>query len=112
ALPESTAPSIFNGQLNLRKNHMTVQMSGETMRRVQQGEASWLTWAKDALPNATRRLKHHLDRQALGYAQGVLGKVSAIAGNVLTVSDGFGITGYTGAIFQFMRNDIIRAAAD
>jgi hypothetical protein len=67
ALPESTPPSIFNGRVNLRKNHMTVEMTGETMRRVQQGEASWLTWAKDALPNATRRLKHHLDRQALGF---------------------------------------------
>lgn len=112
ALPESTAPSIFNGRINLRKNHMTVEMSGETMRRVQQGEASWLTWAKDALPNATRRLRHHLDRQSLGFAHGVMGKVTAIAGNVITVGSAFGITGYTGAIFQFMRNDLIRGAAD
>jgi hypothetical protein len=109
ALPKSTAPSIFNGRINLRKNHMTVEMSGETMRRVKQGEASWITWAKDALPNATRRLKHHLDRQAIGYGQGILGRVSAIAGTTLTIDRSFGLTGLTGAIFQFMRNDLLKA---
>lgn len=111
-LPEATSPSIFNGRVNLRKNQMTVQMSGETMRRVQQGPSAWLTWAKDALPNAVRRFKAHLDREALGYAQGVMGKVAAIAGNVITVDSAFGLATLDNAIFQFMRNDLIRFAAD
>ncbi len=114
ALPAATPPSIFNGRIFLRKNHMLVEMSGETMRRVKAGEAAWITWASQALPNAVRRLTHHLDRQVLGYAQGVLARVATggITGSVITVDRAFGITGYDKAVFQFLRNDLIRFAAD
>lgn len=114
ALPAATPPSIFNGRIFLRKNHMLVEMSGETMRRVKAGEAAWITWASQALPNAVRRLTHHLDRQVLGYAQGVLARVAAVdAGRlIITVGSAYGVTGYNKAVFQFLRNDLIRFAAD
>lgn len=114
ALPAATPPSIFNGRIFLRKNHMLVEMSGETMRRVKAGDAAWITWASQALPNAVRRLTHHLDRQMLGYAQGVLARVATggITGSTITPDRAFGITGYNKAIFQFLRNDLIRFAAD
>ena len=114
ALPAATPPSIFNGRIFLRKNHMLVEMSGEAMRRVKSGEAAWITWASQALPNAVRRLTHHLDRQVLGYAQGVLARVATggITGANVTVDRAFGVTGYNKAVYQFLRNDLIRFAAD
>jgi hypothetical protein len=114
ALPAATPPSIFNGRIFLRKNHMLVEMSGEAMRRMKRGDGAWIAWASQALPNAVRRLTHHLDRQTLGYAQGVLGRVNAIAGGrlIITVDRAFGVTGYSKAVFQFLRNDLIRFAAD
>ena len=114
ALPEASPPSIFNGRIFLRKNHMLVEMSGEAMRRVRQGEAAFITWASQALPNAVRRLTHHLDRQCIGYAQGVLARVNAIAVDrfSFTADRTFGITGYDKAGFQFLRNDMIRFGND
>lgn len=111
-LPEASPPTIFNGRLNLRKNHMTVEMSGETMRRVKAGDSAWLSWAQEALPNATRRLRHHLDREALGYGFGVLGRVAAISSNILTIDRSFGLVGLTGAVLNIQRNDFLRAADD
>lgn len=116
SLPAATPPSIFNGRIFLRKNHMLVEMSGETMRRVKAGDSAWITWASQALPNAVRRLTHHLDRQILGYAQGVLARIATagIDGTrlLITVDRAYGVTGYNKAIFQFLRNDLIRFAAD
>jgi hypothetical protein len=114
ALPAATPPSIFNGRIFLRKNHMLVEMSGEAMRRMKAGDAAWITWASQALPNAVRRLTHHLDRQVLGYAQGVLARIATggISGLNITVDRSMGITGYNKAVFQFLRNDLIRFAAD
>lgn len=114
ALPQSTPPTVFNGLIYLRKNHMNVEMSGETMRRVKQGESAWLTWASQTLPNAVRRLSHHLDRQAVGFGSGVGCRVAAgyTTGTTIPVDRAFGLTGFLKAVFQFQRNDFIRAAAD
>lgn len=114
ALPESSPPSVFNGRAFLRKNHMIVEMTGEAYRRAVRGEGSWLTWARDALPNALRRFTHHADRQAIGYGQGVLARVASIdAGRgFFTVDRTFGITGYGKAAYQFLRNDFIRFGSD
>ena len=113
-LPAATPPSIFNGRILLAKNHMLVEMSGETMRRVKAGDAAWVTWGSQALPNAVRRLTHHLDRQFLGFAQGVLARVAAVDGTrlIVTPDRAFGVTGYDKAIYEFLRNDLIRFAAD
>lgn len=110
-LPTPTPPTIKNSRIDLKKNLMVVEMSGQAYRRVKAGEAAFLDWAAASLPNAVRRLQHHLDRQAFGTGLGVMAKVTSVPGaGVINLQDAYGNTGSTDAALLFQRNDYIRLA--
>lgn len=74
-IPVPHGPVIKNSQIYLKKIEGTVQMTGDTMRRVRQGEGAFVTWASRALPDLVERVDHELDRMLLGYGAGIRARV-------------------------------------
>lgn len=109
-LPTPTPPTIKNSHIDLKKNLMVVEMSGQAYRRVKAGEAAFLDWAAASLPNAVRRLQHHLDRQAFGTGLGLMAQVASIASTTITLQSAYGVAGSLDAALLFQRNDYIRLA--
>lgn len=108
-IPVPDGPTIKNSTIYLKKVEGVVEMTGDTMRRVQKGEGAFLDWADRALPDLVRRVTHELDRMLLGYGSGIKARVAAGytagANTTITVDRSFGVTGYTDAFLQFMENE-------
>lgn len=109
-IPVPEGPTIRNSQVYLKKIEGTVEMSGDTMRRVRQGEGAFLDWADRALPDLVKRVSSELDRMLIGDGTGQLATVAAIgaadaAGNIpITIANAYGFTGYANPFLLFMEN--------
>lgn len=110
-IPIPSGPTIRNSQVYLKKIEGTVQMSGDTMRRVKQGPGAWVTWAKRAMPDLKMRVDHELDRMLLGYGSGARALVNDAdpddADLTITIDSALGIAGLGNPVLQFLENESI-----
>lgn len=108
-LPEPVPPKFDNSQIFLKKNQATVQMSGEAYRRAKQGEGAFISWAERALPDLVRRLTNDMDRQLMGYGQGVMGRVGdASPSTTVGLISAYGVAGLTNANLLFIEGQTLR----
>lgn len=113
-IPEPDAAVFQNSRVYLKKIQGTIEMTGDVMRRVVQGEGGFLDYLERALPDLSQRLVHEVDRMYIGYGSGVkariaAGGVGALGGGqaTLTIDRAFGVTGYSDAWLQFMEGERI-----
>ena len=114
-IPEADAPVFQNSRAYLKKIQGTVEMTGDTMRRVTSSEGAYLDYLDEALPQLSERVAHDLDRMYIGYGAGVKARIAAsgvgaynapAAGQwVTTVDRSFGVTGYTEAFLNFLEGE-------
>jgi hypothetical protein len=110
-IPVPFGPVIKNSQIYLKKQEGAVEMSGDVMRRVVQGEGAFLTWARQALPDLVRRVDHDYDRALLSHGAGIRARIDDTDpddGNLTIGIDAcMGIAGLDSAWLQFMENESI-----
>lgn len=110
-IPVPNGPVIKNSQIYLKKIEGVVQMTGDTMRRVRQGEGAFVTWARRHLPDLKERVDHELDRMLLGYGSGIRAQVNDADPDdgdfTIGIDNAFGVTGLEDAWLQFMENEFI-----
>lgn len=76
-IPVPNGPVIQNSQVFLKKIEGTVQMTGDTMRRVKRGEGGFTDWARRHLPDLKKRIDHYIDQQLFGFGAGIKARVNA-----------------------------------
>jgi len=110
-IPVPNGPVIKNSQIYLKKIEGVVQMTGDTMRRVKQGEGAFTTWASRHLPDLKTRVDDYLDRMLLGYGAGIRARVNDAdpddADLTIGIDAAFGITALDSAWLQFMEGESI-----
>lgn len=115
-IPVPDGPVIRNSQIFLKKIEGVVQMTGDTMRRVRQGEGAFLTWARRALPDLKDRVDHELDRMLIGFGAGIKARVNDAdpddADKTIGIDSNFGVAGLVDAWLSFMEGERIIFAAD
>jgi len=112
-IPEPDDPRFENSRLYLRKLQGTVEMTGDTMRRVRSDEGAFLNYMERALPDLVTRLVNEIDRMYVSDGSGVKARISAISGAAgvytVTVNRTYGVDGFTGAYLQFLEGERIVA---
>lgn len=93
-IPESDPPEFINPKVYLRKHTGTIEMDGDTMRRVKQGEGSWVTYLESELPAFKDRVMSEYDRMWISLGNGVKARVAAVSATV-------GGTAYTNGVSAF-----------
>lgn len=117
-LPEADDPVFKNSRTYLRKIQGTLEMTGDTMRRVQNDEGAFLSYADEALPLLSERVASELDRMTIGTGKGILARVNGSPTVVsttitITLKDTYGIAQYDNETFlQFLDGQRIRFAAN
>ena len=115
-IPVPDGPVIRNSQIFLKKIEGVVQMTGDTMRRVRQGEGAFLTWARRALPDLKDRVDHEMDRMLIGFGAGIKARVNDInpddADLTIGIDSNYGVALLEDAWLSFMEGERIIFAAD
>lgn len=113
-IPVPNGPLIKNARIYLKKVQGTVEMTGDTMRRVRTSEGAFLNWSERALPDLVKRLVNTLDRMTIGFGAGVIARaVGTLQGNgtstpfTLTVNRAFGVDGLGPAHVLFLEGEQI-----
>lgn len=110
-IPVPNGPVIKNSQIYLKKIEGVVQMTGDTMRRVKQGEGAFTTWASRHLPDLKMHVDDYLDRCLLGYGAGIRARVNDAdpddADLTIGIDAALGIAGLEPAWLQFMEGESI-----
>lgn len=104
-IPVPDGPIIKNGRVYLKKAMGSVEMTGDTFEKVTQGKEAFISWADQAMPKLVERMVNEKDRIVIGYGAGIKAKVSAIAGNNITVNNAYGITGYGNPWLAFLEGE-------
>lgn len=107
-IPVPDGPRIRNSQVYLKKLEGTVQMSGDTMRRVKEGPGAFVTWAKRQLPDLKERVDHELDRQLIGAGTGIKARINEATPNGdanLIIDAALGLAGLSPAWLQFLEGE-------
>ncbi len=119
-IPEADDPVFKNSRLFLRKIQGTVEMTGDTMRRVVGDEGAFINYMERALPDLVTRLVNEIDRMYIGFGAGIkaraeLTPVKPGVGLVdITVNRSLGVDGFTDAWLQFLEGEriVFDTAAD
>ncbi|MDH3478933.1 MAG: hypothetical protein OEO20_11570, partial [Gemmatimonadota bacterium] len=117
-IPVPDDPRFENSRLFLRKLQGTVEMTGDTMRRVRSDEGAFLNYMERALPDLVTRLVNEIDRMYVSDGSGVKARIASISGSggvyTVVVNRTYGVDGFTGAHLQFLEGERIVAdpAAD
>jgi hypothetical protein len=112
-LPEAGVASFMNSRLYLRKMLFTLQMSGDTMRRVQSDEGAFLDYMEEAKPALIERVNSQLDLAYIGTGAGIKARIgSSVTDNhdgtyTFVVEHHSGVTGYTDAWLAFLEGENI-----
>lgn len=111
-IPEAISATFKNSRIYLRKFHITLQMSGDTMRRVRTDEGAFLDYMEKAKPAIVERANNELDMAYIGFGSGIKARVGA-AGRTdngdgtmtFAVVDHSGVSGYTDAWLNFLEGE-------
>lgn len=117
-IPEAVTAKFKNSRIYLRKFHITLQMSGDTMRRVRTDEGAFLDYMERAKPALVERANQELDSAYIGYGAGLKARVDSAGitdngdGTFTFVTDRHsGVTGYTDAWLNFLEGEQVVFAA-
>lgn len=91
-IPEADAPEFINPKVYLRKHTGTIEMDGDTMRRVKQGEGSWVTYLESELPAFKDRVMSEYDRMWIALGNGVKARIRNVTATINGVSFTNGIS--------------------
>lgn len=116
-IPVPENPVFANSRVYLRKIQGTIEMTGDTMRRVTSNEGAFVDYMERALPDLSTRLVHEIDRMLIGYGAGVRARIAAggvgaynapVAGQwTITVDRSLGVTGFEDPFLHFMEGDAL-----
>jgi len=107
-IPDPSAGVVVNSRIYLKKSLGVVEMTGDTMRRVQGDRGAYANWAEQELPNLVERVVNTDDRVMIGFGAGALARVTSVAGSpTLTIEDAHGINGYSNPWLNFLEGDKI-----
>ncbi len=111
-IPEAVSATFKNSRIYLKKFHLTLQMSGDTMRRVRTSEGAFLDYMERAKPALVERANQELDSAYIGFGSGIKARVHAdgITDNAdgtmtFQVVDHSGVSGFTDAWLQFLEGE-------
>lgn len=117
-IPEAISATFKNSRIYLRKFHITLQMSGDTMRRVRTDEGAFLDYMEKAKPAIVERANTELDLAYIGFGSGIKARVGAggITDNAdgtmtFEVVDHSGVDGFTEAWLAFLEGEQLVFAA-
>jgi hypothetical protein len=91
-IPVPNGPVVKNARIYLKKIQGTVEMTGDTMRRVRTNEGAFLNWAERALPDLVSRLVNTVDRMGVGFGAGAVAKAASLVTGAGTPADPFVVT--------------------
>ena len=119
-IPEADDPIFRNARLFLKKIQGTVEMTGDTMRRVVGDEGAFINYMERALPDLVTRLVNEIDRMYIGFGAGIKARaaITPVKTSVttvdITVDRSVGVDGFTDAFLQFMEGEriVFDTAAD
>lgn len=117
-IPEAVSAKFKNSRLYLRKMFLTLQMSGDTMRRVRTDEGAFLDYMEQAKPAVVEFANNQLDLAYLGTGSGIKASVAAkISDNgdgtyTIGVKHHSGVPGFTEAWLAFLEGENIVFAAN
>jgi hypothetical protein len=117
-IPEAVSATFKNSRIYLKKFHITLQMSGDTMRRVRTDEGAFLDYMERARPAIVERANQELDLAYIGYGSGIKARANAAAVSTgtltftLVVKDHSGIAGFTDAWLTFLEGERVIFAAE
>jgi hypothetical protein len=112
-IPVPRGPVIKNSRIYLKKVVATVEMTGDTLKRVRSDVGAYIDWGEKAFPTLLERLKNKMDSTTLGYGFGINSRVNAaVPATNLVIDSPFGITGLGGvqdALLQHLAGETLRA---
>ena len=111
--PQADPPVFNNSRVYLKKLGGSVELTGDEMRRVKEGEGAYVDYMARALPDLVTRLVNGIDRMYLGYGYGVKAQVATITGYntpvagqfQTTINNTLGISGWTDPWLQFLEGE-------
>jgi len=111
-IPEADDPIFKNSRLYLKKIQGTVEMTGDTMRRVVGDEGAFINYMERALPDLVTRLVNEIDRMYIGFGAGVKARAATATVDLtgtctVEVDRALGVDGFTDAFLQFMEGERI-----
>ena len=110
-LPESVSASFKNSRIYLKKFQITLQMSGDTMRRVRTDEGAFLNYMEQARPAIVERANNELDLAYIGFGSGIKARVNgAVTDNgdgtmTFAVDSHSGVADYSDAWLTFLEGE-------
>ncbi len=110
-IPEAVSATFKNSRIYLKKFQLTLEMSGDTMRRVRTDEGAFLDYMERARPALVERANQELDLAYIGFGSGIKARVnSAITDNAdgtmtFAVDSHSGVAGYTDAWLTFLEGE-------
>ena len=119
-IPEADDPIFRNARLFLRKIQGTVEMTGDTMRRVVGDEGAFINYMERALPDLVTRLVNEIDRMYIGFGAGIKARAELTPVKTspstldIQVNRSLGVDGFTDAFFLFLEGEriVFDTAAD
>ena len=119
-IPEADDPIFVNSRLFLRKIQGTVEMTGDTMRRVVGDEGAFINYMERALPDLVTRLVNEIDRMYIGFGAGIKARAeltpvkTAPTTMDIQTNRSLGVDGFTDSFLQFMEGEriVFDTAAD
>jgi hypothetical protein len=117
-IPEAVSATFKNSRIFLKKFHITLQMSGDTMRRVRTDEGAFLDYMERARPAIVERANQELDLAYIGYGSGIKARANAAAVSTgttsftLVVKDHSGVAGFTDPWLAFLEGERCIFAAE
>lgn len=117
-IPEAVSATFKNSRLYLRKMFLTLQMSGDTMRRVRTEEGAFLDYMEQAKPAVVEFANNQLDLAYLGTGSGIKAEVAnKVSDNgdgtyTIGVKHHSGVPGYTEAWLCFLEGENIIFASN
>lgn len=112
-IPVPEPPDFENSRIYLKKQLGSLEMSGDTMRRVASSVGAFVDWAERSLTDLATRVKNDLDRQYAGYGFGIKARVNGIVTDLgggkfsFAVDSSLGVPEYTDAWLQFLEGETI-----
>lgn len=88
-IPEADPPEFINPKVYLRKHTGTIEMTGDTMRRVKAGPGAWISYLESEIPAFKDRVMSEYDRMWIGVGNGVKARIR----NVTATLGGISISG-------------------
>lgn len=110
-IPEAVSATFMNSRIYLKKFHVTLQMSGDTMRRVVGDVGAFINYMDQSKSGIIERANTGIDLAYIGFGSGIKARVNGSvtdlgSGNFrITVKDHSGVTGFTDAWLAFLEGE-------